>query len=268
MCGLCFAGLLAARLVGFSNRALVPVALGLVVLLWLVWIDPPPRAPHQTSALAHGAGGALVGWALAEYLRGRVAWPLWALGARRRRLGLTVLWELGEYLGDRVLDTALIPSKRDSALDIFFGTARRRRRPASPAAARAAPAPARDSVCAAMGSTRRTRDRDRRRRRRARAVVAERLADAGATLALTDVDQGRLDALVAELGLPDERIDAQVVDLLDEHGAVGWAKALERALRRASTASCTWSAAGAAASRWRPPRSPTTSGCTTCSSAP
>jgi hypothetical protein len=36
--------------------------------------------------------------------------------------GLTVLWELGEYLGDRALTTGLIPSRRDSAIDIFFGT--------------------------------------------------------------------------------------------------------------------------------------------------
>ena len=36
--------------------------------------------------------------------------------------GLTILWELGELLGDRVLDTALIPSKGDSAIDIAFGT--------------------------------------------------------------------------------------------------------------------------------------------------
>jgi NAD(P)-dependent dehydrogenase (short-subunit alcohol dehydrogenase family) len=58
-------------------------------------------------------------------------------------------------------------------------------------------------------------------------MVARRLAEAGATLALTDVDQGRLDALAAELDLPEERIDAQVVDLLDENAAIGWAKALE-----------------------------------------
>ena len=36
--------------------------------------------------------------------------------------GLTVLWELGEYVGDRAFDTALIPSRSDSALDITFGT--------------------------------------------------------------------------------------------------------------------------------------------------
>ncbi len=121
MCALCLAALLAARLAGFSNRALVPVALGLVVILWMVWIDPPAGS-HQTSALAHGAGGALLGWALSEYLRARVAWPLWALGALAGVLGLTILWELGEYVGDRALGTALIPSTRDSLVDILFGT--------------------------------------------------------------------------------------------------------------------------------------------------
>ena len=121
MCGLCFAGLLGARIIGFSNRALVPVALGLVAILWMVWIDPPASS-RRTSALAHGAGGALVGWALAEYLRARVAWPLWGFAAISAVFGLTILWELGELFGDRVLDTALIPSARDSAEDIFFGT--------------------------------------------------------------------------------------------------------------------------------------------------
>lgn len=58
-------------------------------------------------------------------------------------------------------------------------------------------------------------------------TVAARLAEDGARLALTDVDQGRLDAMVAELGLPEDRVDAQVVDLLEEPGAVGWAKAIE-----------------------------------------
>jgi NAD(P)-dependent dehydrogenase (short-subunit alcohol dehydrogenase family) len=58
-------------------------------------------------------------------------------------------------------------------------------------------------------------------------VVAKQLADAGATLALTDRDQGRLDEVVAGLGLADERVDAQVVDLLDEPGAIGWAKTLD-----------------------------------------
>jgi hypothetical protein len=121
MCALCFAGLVTARLLGFSNRALVPAALGLVVVLWMVWIDPPADS-HKTSAIAHATGGALVGWALAEYLRTRLAWPLWALAALCSVFGLTVLWELGEWAGDRVLTTALIPNKVDSAVDVLFGS--------------------------------------------------------------------------------------------------------------------------------------------------
>ncbi len=121
MCALCVAGLLAARLAGFSNRALVPVAAGVVVILWMVWIDPPASS-HRTSALAHCAGGALIGWALSEYLRGRLGWPQWGLAALAAVVGVTVLWELGEYLGDDLLGTALQPNKTDSAADIFFGT--------------------------------------------------------------------------------------------------------------------------------------------------
>jgi hypothetical protein len=122
MCGLCLAGLVVARVAGFSNRALVPLAAGLVVLLWVVWVQPPPLTSAEISALAHASGGLLVGWAVSEYLRGRAEWPLWALGAVAVVFGLTVLWEVGEWLGDRALSTALIPSKRDSAVDIFFGT--------------------------------------------------------------------------------------------------------------------------------------------------
>ncbi len=58
-------------------------------------------------------------------------------------------------------------------------------------------------------------------------LVAARVADAGASVALTDVKQESLDAVVGELGLPDERVDARVVDLLDSDAADSWAAALE-----------------------------------------
>ncbi len=57
-------------------------------------------------------------------------------------------------------------------------------------------------------------------------TVAERLAAGGASLALTDVRQEALDELVSELGLPDERVDARVVDLLDEEATAAWADGL------------------------------------------
>jgi NAD(P)-dependent dehydrogenase (short-subunit alcohol dehydrogenase family) len=57
-------------------------------------------------------------------------------------------------------------------------------------------------------------------------TVARRLADAGATLALTDRVEEALTDLVRELGLPEERIDARVVDLLEEHDTQAWADAI------------------------------------------
>jgi hypothetical protein len=88
----------------------------------MVWVDPPAGA-RKTSALAHAIGGIVVGWACVETLRRSVpnllAVAILALSAV---IVLTVLWEVGEYVGDRLLDTALLPRKRESAEDIFFGT--------------------------------------------------------------------------------------------------------------------------------------------------
>jgi NAD(P)-dependent dehydrogenase (short-subunit alcohol dehydrogenase family) len=60
-------------------------------------------------------------------------------------------------------------------------------------------------------------------------LVAERLASAGATIAGTDRDRGRIDEIESELGLPGERWDGRAVDLLDEDAVRGWcADLLER----------------------------------------
>ena len=120
MCGLCIVGVLGGRVAGVSGATLLGVALGLAFILWLVWVHPPGGA-RKTSALAHGAGGALAGWAFAITLRRRLAWPLWAIVAMAGIVALTFMWELGELAGDRVLDTSLIADRRDSELDIFFG---------------------------------------------------------------------------------------------------------------------------------------------------
>jgi hypothetical protein len=121
MCGLLLAGLFAGRLAGVPGTVLLPVSLGLALILWMVWFDPVGGGPQRTSALAHGAGGLLAGWALAITLRRRLPAPEWALAALLVVGALTIAWELGEYLGDSVLDTSLVPSKGDSAFDIFFG---------------------------------------------------------------------------------------------------------------------------------------------------
>jgi hypothetical protein len=123
MCAMCLAGLVAGRIVGVPGRVLLPVAFGLTVVLWMIWIDSPV-GPRKTSALAHAVGGTLAGWALVEALRHRIRDPLSvALVALSAVIFLTLVWELGEYAGDRLLDTALQPRKRDSAEDILFGTA-------------------------------------------------------------------------------------------------------------------------------------------------
>ena len=57
-------------------------------------------------------------------------------------------------------------------------------------------------------------------------LVAQRLADAGATVAGTDRSQETLDSLAVDLGLPPERWDARTVDLLDEDATRAWCTAL------------------------------------------
>ena len=64
-------------------------------------------------------------------------------------------------------------------------------------------------------------------------VVAKRLADAGASLALADRNQEITDRVAEDLGLPDERVAAQAVDLLDESQADDWAAETERKFGRA-----------------------------------
>lgn len=56
--------------------------------------------------------------------------------------------------------------------------------------------------------------------------VAEKLAAEGATLALTDRDADAMAAVAEGLGLPQERLDLRVVDLLDEAAAREWCESL------------------------------------------
>lgn len=56
--------------------------------------------------------------------------------------------------------------------------------------------------------------------------VARRLAEDGATLALCDRDADRMAEVAEALGLPKERLDVRVVDLLEESEAQEWCAAL------------------------------------------
>lgn len=120
MGAMCIGGLIAGRLAGAPNRALVPLAFGLAAILWMVWIEPP-AGPRRTTTLAHFAGGALVGWGLAEWMRGRLASSAWPLAAAAGVVVAAVLWEVAEWRADTWLGTGMVPSLRDSVLDVGFG---------------------------------------------------------------------------------------------------------------------------------------------------
>jgi NAD(P)-dependent dehydrogenase (short-subunit alcohol dehydrogenase family) len=57
-------------------------------------------------------------------------------------------------------------------------------------------------------------------------LVAAELARAGATVAGTDRDQGVLDSLAGDLGIPAERWDGRSVEMLDEAAVAAWCAAL------------------------------------------
>ena len=59
-------------------------------------------------------------------------------------------------------------------------------------------------------------------------VVAQRLAEAGASLSLADRSQEIADSVAQDLALPADRVDPQAVDLLDESAANDWAAATEK----------------------------------------
>jgi NAD(P)-dependent dehydrogenase (short-subunit alcohol dehydrogenase family) len=59
-------------------------------------------------------------------------------------------------------------------------------------------------------------------------IVAQRLADAGASLSLADRHQEIADGVAKDLGIPDDRVDPHAVDLLDESAANDWASAVEK----------------------------------------
>lgn len=56
-------------------------------------------------------------------------------------------------------------------------------------------------------------------------AAARVLADQGSALSLAGRDEKRLARLVADLGLPDDRVSAHAVDLLDLESAIRWADA-------------------------------------------
>jgi hypothetical protein len=117
MFGLGLGGISVFAGVGLPTRTLVPLGLGLLIVLWIAWIDPPGDQ-RTTSVFAHGSAGVLLGWALAETARPHASWPRWGLFAVAGVFATGVAWELGELVVDAVFGTALRISASDSAVDL------------------------------------------------------------------------------------------------------------------------------------------------------
>ena len=63
-------------------------------------------------------------------------------------------------------------------------------------------------------------------------VVAQHLADAGASLALADRRQEIADTVAQGLGIPGDRVDPRAVNLLDESEANNWAASIQEKFGR------------------------------------
>jgi hypothetical protein len=117
-----FAAVGGAALLGWPRRSITVVGLGVAAIVWLVLLgvigQPGPR-----SAIAHAAGGGLLGWALADAI-------LRTPGARaegRRLLAAAVLatlvvgavWELWEWGTDEISGTDLTGGIPDTIADLI-----------------------------------------------------------------------------------------------------------------------------------------------------
>ncbi len=117
----CAAGLLLAVGLGVSRRQLVMLAAGFAAIIWVVGVFGEVVPPRVASTIAHLAGGALVGWALARLItrrrHGIALAPL--LGVS---LGLLlvvgVTWELAEAVADSVVHTNLDPGGGEAVFDL------------------------------------------------------------------------------------------------------------------------------------------------------
>ena len=117
MFGLGLGGITVFAGVGLPARTLAPLGIGLLIVLWIAWIDPPGDQ-RTTSAFAHITGGALLGWALAETSRHRASWPRWGVFAIAGVFVTGVAWEVGEWAMDALFGTVLRVSASDSAIDL------------------------------------------------------------------------------------------------------------------------------------------------------
>jgi hypothetical protein len=101
-------------------RALAVLAWGGFLIVWFVWLTRD-WSQYASSAVAHSAGGATVGFALTRSDFRRSVSPR----ARYSAILLAVAvigvgWELVEFLSDRVFGTGLSGGSLDTALDLAW----------------------------------------------------------------------------------------------------------------------------------------------------
>jgi hypothetical protein len=117
-----FAAIAGAALLGWPRRSLTVVGLGVGGIVWLVLLGVIGK-PGVGSAIAHAAGGALLGWALADAI---VRTPGARPGARRvlmaavlATLVVGVFWELWEWATDALIGTDLTGGIADTIADLI-----------------------------------------------------------------------------------------------------------------------------------------------------
>jgi hypothetical protein len=121
--GLCFAGVLAALLLGAPTRETATIGLGVALLCWVAVIGPTSN-PRLPGVVAHFGGGALLAYVLAPPMRRR--WPSAQAPRGSPRWFLVPVfvvvvggfWELGELGADSLFDVDLSVGALDTALDL------------------------------------------------------------------------------------------------------------------------------------------------------
>ncbi|MEK6327459.1 MAG: hypothetical protein AABM66_08040 [Actinomycetota bacterium] len=122
MFGVSFGAIAGAALLAWPRRSLTVVGLGVGCVVWLVLLGVIGQ-PGFRSAIAHGIGGALLGWALAD---GILRTPGVRVEARRvliaavlATLVVGVVWELWEGATDALMGTNMNGGIDDTTLDLI-----------------------------------------------------------------------------------------------------------------------------------------------------
>jgi hypothetical protein len=122
MFGVSFGAIAGAALLGWPRRSLTVVGVGVACIVWLILLGLVGEV-GVGSAIAHGLGGALVGWALTDAIlrtpgaranAGRVL-----AAAVLATLTVGAVWEVWEWTTDALIGTDLNGGIADTTLDLI-----------------------------------------------------------------------------------------------------------------------------------------------------